>query len=135
MHFLDQAKIHLRSGAVGPAVLDVLLAPEADRTRPPGARAQMDLGLVEKMHVFSLCPFAVCLSNHERRPGAPGGVQHGRRRVAEQKDTGGAEGDRTPDLVIANDALSQLSYGPVPVCHREGWPVAKNGPLAKRVTR
>src|SRR5574338_113981 len=28
---------------------------------------------------------------------------------------GGAEGDRTPDLVIANDALSQLSYGPVQV--------------------
>ena len=27
-------------------------------------------------------------------------------------DTGGAEGDRTPDLVIANDALSQLSYDP-----------------------
>ena len=27
---------------------------------------------------------------------------------------GGAEGDRTPDLVIANDALSHLSYGPVP---------------------
>jgi hypothetical protein len=26
--------------------------------------------------------------------------------------TGGAEGNRTPDLVIANDALSQLSYGP-----------------------
>jgi len=32
-----------------------------------------------------------------------------------QIDTGGAEGDRTPDLVIANDALSHLSYGPVPV--------------------
>ena len=28
--------------------------------------------------------------------------------------SGGAEGDRTPDLVIANDALSQLSYGPEP---------------------
>ena len=26
---------------------------------------------------------------------------------------GGGEGNRTPDLVIANDALSQLSYGPV----------------------
>ena len=26
---------------------------------------------------------------------------------------GGAEGDRTPDLIIANDALSQLSYSPV----------------------
>ncbi len=26
---------------------------------------------------------------------------------------GGAREDRTPDLVIANDALSQLSYGPV----------------------
>ena len=25
---------------------------------------------------------------------------------------GGAREDRTPDLVIANDALSQLSYGP-----------------------
>ncbi len=26
---------------------------------------------------------------------------------------GGDEGDRTPDLVIANDALSQLSYIPI----------------------
>ncbi len=26
---------------------------------------------------------------------------------------GGAEGNRTPDLVIANDALSQLSYSPI----------------------
>ena len=26
--------------------------------------------------------------------------------------SGGAEGDRTPDLLIANEALSQLSYGP-----------------------
>ena len=26
---------------------------------------------------------------------------------------GGAREDRTPDLVIANDALSQLSYGPI----------------------
>src|SRR5690606_9220434 len=30
-----------------------------------------------------------------------------------QPAVGGAEGDRTPDLVIANDALSQLSYSPV----------------------
>jgi hypothetical protein len=28
---------------------------------------------------------------------------------------GGAERDRTADLVIANDALSQLSYSPVPI--------------------
>ncbi len=28
---------------------------------------------------------------------------------------GGAEGDRTPDLIIANDALSQLSYDPEPI--------------------
>ncbi len=27
-------------------------------------------------------------------------------------DTGGAEGNRTPGLIIANDALYQLSYGP-----------------------
>ena len=31
----------------------------------------------------------------------------------DQADFGGAREDRTPDLVIANDALSQLSYGPV----------------------
>jgi hypothetical protein len=36
--------------------------------------------------------------------------------IGEAEDgNGGAEGDRTPDLVIANDALSQLSYSPVPV--------------------
>ena len=33
----------------------------------------------------------------------------------ETGDAGGAERNRTADLVIANDALSQLSYGPVPV--------------------
>ena len=31
-----------------------------------------------------------------------------------RKKNGGAEGDRTLDLSIANAALSQLSYGPVP---------------------
>src|SRR5262245_12875724 len=29
-----------------------------------------------------------------------------------ERKSGGAEGDRTPDLLIANEALSQLSYGP-----------------------
>ena len=29
------------------------------------------------------------------------------------EDLGGARRDRTADLVIANDALSQLSYGPL----------------------
>ncbi len=31
---------------------------------------------------------------------------------------GGAEGGRTPDLLIANEALSQLSYGPDKVRRR-----------------
>jgi hypothetical protein len=40
------------------------------------------------------------------------------RRLAEPKQAqpakaGGARRDRTADLVIANDALSQLSYGPI----------------------
>ena len=39
-----------------------------------------------------------------------------RRRVeAFSYSFGGVEGDRTPDLVIANDALSQLSYDPIHV--------------------
>jgi hypothetical protein len=33
--------------------------------------------------------------------------------MAKPDETGGAEGPRTPDLDIANVALSQLSYGPV----------------------
>ena len=31
------------------------------------------------------------------------------------KEFGGADRDRTDDLVIANDALSQLSYGPTEI--------------------
>lgn len=31
---------------------------------------------------------------------------------AKHKAAGGAEGDRTPDLLIANEALSHLSYSP-----------------------
>ena len=31
-----------------------------------------------------------------------------------RKSNGGAEGDRTPDLVTASHALSQLSYSPKP---------------------
>jgi hypothetical protein len=34
---------------------------------------------------------------------------------------GGAEGGRTPDLLIANEALSQLSYGPAK-CSRHMQP-------------
>ena len=33
--------------------------------------------------------------------------------IATKEIAGGARRDRTADLVIANDALSQLSYGPV----------------------
>ena len=29
----------------------------------------------------------------------------------------GGEGDRTPDLMLAKHALSQLSYGPMPWCY------------------
>src|SRR5215510_10904815 len=34
--------------------------------------------------------------------------------MGEMQDGGGAEGIRTPGLLIANEALSQLSYSPVP---------------------
>ena len=36
--------------AVGPAIFDIFLAPEADRARPARAGADEDLGLVEEMH-------------------------------------------------------------------------------------
>ena len=34
---------------------------------------------------------------------------------AKHRGSGGADRDRTDDLVVANDALSQLSYGPMGV--------------------
>jgi hypothetical protein len=36
--------------AVGSTIFDELFAPEADRSRPAGTRADEDLGLIEKMH-------------------------------------------------------------------------------------
>ncbi|EHJ61821.1 YGGT family protein [Novosphingobium pentaromativorans US6-1] len=58
-----------------------------------------------------------------KNPAAPDRVRSGS--LPDQRKssiTGGAEGDRTPDLVIANDALSQLSYGPVPAIAHSGLP-------------
>ena len=42
-------------------------------------------------------------------------------------DLGGAEGDRTPDLRIANATLSQLSYGPVSRLRHFASSAADNG--------
>ena len=40
----------------------------------------------------------------------------------------GAEGDRTPDLCIANAALSQLSYSPAPAPDRDVcYPITSSG--------
>ena len=44
--------------AVGAAIFDVLLAPEADGAGAAGARADEDLGLVEKMHGAPLAKLA-----------------------------------------------------------------------------
>jgi hypothetical protein len=42
-------------------------------------------------------------------------------------DDGGAEGNRTPDLLIANEALSQLSYSPI-AGHGAATPIARGAP-------
>ena len=42
-----------------------------------------------------------------------GSLRHDRLAEPKQAKAGGARRDRTADLVIANDALSQLSYGPL----------------------
>ena len=49
----------------------------------------------------------------KNKNGAQYGAVHGCFR-----SDGGAEGDRTPDLLIANEALSQLSYSPPPEAAR-----------------
>ena len=55
-----------------------------------------------------------------------------RRQIHRRTDLGGggAEGSRTPDLLIANETLYQLSYDPVPKCARRcrfGDDVARTG--------
>jgi short-subunit dehydrogenase/uncharacterized protein YggU (UPF0235/DUF167 family) len=44
-----------------------------------------------------------------------------RKRLERGKVVGGARRDRTADLVIANDALSQLSYGPFQIHGQNPW--------------
>ena len=48
--FEDDVAALAAVAAVGPAIFDEFLAPEADRAGAAGARADEDLGLVEKMH-------------------------------------------------------------------------------------
>jgi hypothetical protein len=43
-----------------------------------------------------------------------GWTEDGGQDLTRRTQSGGAEGDRTPDLRIANATLSQLSYGPIP---------------------
>src|SRR5262245_28314591 len=53
---------------------------------------------------------------------------YGPRRTQVLEVVGGAEGDRTPDLLIANEALSQLSYSPQqPVSGGENVPQGRRG--------
>src|ERR1700733_9302841 len=56
---------------------------------------------------FAEASRALELDSHER--------VFGRRHQAAGKPSGGARRDRTDDLLLAKQALSQLSYGPVPV--------------------
>ncbi|EFO32866.1 yggt family protein [Roseibium sp. TrichSKD4] len=44
----------------------------------------------------------------------------------EEKKNGGAKGNRTPDLFAASEALSQLSYGPVPLL-KPAWVSGADG--------
>src|SRR5690606_10372455 len=48
--------------AVGPAVLDELLAPEAHRPRPAAARLHVDFRLIEEVHEFGLGPWEANVS-------------------------------------------------------------------------
>ncbi len=61
------------------------------------------------------------------------------RRVGSDIRGGGAEGNRTPDLVIANDALYQLSYSPgtgvVNRVHPAGGIAHSGGEVNKRGRR
>ena len=51
-----------------------------------------------------------------------------------QEIPGGAEGSRTPDLLIANEALYQLSYGPLSEREERGK-YGGGSPAVKRKSR
>src|SRR5580658_2775229 len=51
------------------------------------------------------------------RPGSgPGQIE---KQTSGKLQGGGAEGSRTPDLLIANETLYQLSYDPINLCRKE----------------
>src|SRR5215475_2806841 len=58
--------------------------------------------------------FVSCMLACQPKPAAHSGVKTRVNALMPAK-AGGAEGGRTPDLLIANEALSQLSYGPAEV--------------------
>ena len=58
-------------------------------------------------------PFPCLACTHPRNPKSQKGL-------FVKGMVGGAERDRTADLLIANEALSQLSYGPMTVIARYG---------------
>ena len=59
--------------------------------------------------LFSTIPL-FCFTNWGTQQEAARDVARG----TSLRGNGGAEGNRTPDLLIANEALSQLSYSPIP---------------------
>ena len=54
--------------------------------------------------------FQICFQTPKEK--APANVRRG---LLLPLETGGAEGIRTPDLLLAKEALFQLSYGPSPI--------------------
>ena len=90
------------------------------RQRFPGGRGEFHGEAAAEVYGEVRGRLAVELAEARRRPSGYGGAAFALRSMAglpsrsgEAAKAGGARRDRTADLVIANDALSQLSYGPV----------------------
>ena len=107
MRFLDQAKIHLRSGAGGPGAVSFRREKYVEYGGPDGGDGGKggDIVFEAVAGLNTLIDFRY--TQHFKAPRGTGGMG---------KNRTGAAGK---DLVIANDALSQLSYGPVPAIARE----------------
>ena len=56
---------------------------------------------------------AECVPSLRCQTSAPRSCEHSTKALSDVPDNGGARRDRTDDLLNANQALSQLSYGPL----------------------
>jgi hypothetical protein len=80
----------------------------------------------------ALCFFQI-VKEQQKQPGSKARPKRAQTRLGLIFETGGGERDRTDDLLLAKQALSQLSYTPAKLAGGSGWIRTNDPRLIKTV--